>query len=280
MKIGNSEDLSNYMSRLSQSTQSQRTQNAISTDGMSPYLSGQSSGDTLEISDQAYDSLSGGMPGQMMPPDHRQALSGLVDDGTLTGDQAAAVVSAMRSGDADTAEGSNPLKATLDSLVSAGTLTSDQADAIADALAPPEPPQDETEFGGYSGDSDSLFGSGTTTDGASSAVQDMPPPPPPMELGRSMGPGGAGGPISEEETGEEVSDDAVTGSLVSSVTASGGETDETTDLIKDIVNSLLDSGTNPKDSISSLLSLLSSLDSETLKSIYSDLSAADTSSAT
>jgi hypothetical protein len=279
VKIGNTDDIGNYVSKLSQGTQSQRTQNARSTAGIAPYMSGQSSGDTVEISEQAYDSLSGDMAGHRMMPGHAQALSGLVEDGTLTSDQAAAVVSAIGSEDIDISEGINPLKAALDSLVSAGTLTSDQADSIAGALAPPEPPQDETDFNQYSG-FDSLFDSGTTTDGTSSStVQDMPPPPPPpMGLGRSMGPGGAGGTESEEETDEDDTVASVTSGAVSSVSALD-DSDETTGLIKDIVNTLLDNGTTSKDSISSLLSLLNSLDADTLKSIYSTISGASSTAA-
>lgn len=261
MKIGNTDDIGSYLNRLTQGTQNQRTQQNRTAGNNSSFMPGMSamiSGDSYEISGQAYDSVSGGGLGNMMPPpDPSRALSGLVEDGTLTSAQAAAVSQAMQSSSADITEGSNPLQSTLDDLVSDGTLTSDQANSIASAMAPLQK-QEETETGSQT---DSDMGGMT------------PPPPPPMGMGMSMG--GPGGADSSDAALKDSSTDSSTASSVmesSSTSSASTDSDEKTDLIKDIVNNLLSSGRTSKDYLSALLGFLGSLDTDTLSSISSDLS--------
>jgi polyhydroxyalkanoate synthesis regulator phasin len=230
MKI--TDNLSSYLSSLLQETQ--KASNSTAAGSSQFTVSGTGSGDMIEISGEAYDSLAAGSSNGRMPPpppsmDASEALSGLVDDGTITDDQAEAITTAIQnavsskssSDSSDTSAGtssagSNPLESLLDGLVSDGTLTEDQATSVGQALTPP-------------------------------------PPPPPMGM---RGPGGAGG----------------SGVQGSTETAAGSTSDENTDLIKNIVNSLLDNGTNSTGSIGSLLQLLNSLDTDTLKTVYADLS--------
>jgi hypothetical protein len=263
LKIGNTDDLSSYLSWFYQGIQKTSGSTASSSaTGNDQTVSGTGSpADTLEISDEAYLSLNGsGAGGRMGPPPPPEmtgdagdsnpitgALDSLVSEGTITDEQAGAIASAiqeaMSGGSApDTADAdagtqsavTNPLESLLGSLVSDGTLTEDQAASAAQALTPP------------------------------------PPPPPPLGMG---GPGDTDGASAEDGSSGEEDAASVSGAAdTSDETSVTDDSDEDTDLIKNIVNSLLSSGTNSKDSISTLLQLLNSLDTETLKTVYADLS--------
>ena len=74
----------------------------------------------------------------------KDALDGLVSDGTITSDQESSIGSALKpqtqSSNVSTTGSTSfedKMKAQLESLVSAGTISSDQLSSIISAIAPP-----------------------------------------------------------------------------------------------------------------------------------------------
>jgi competence protein ComGC len=96
------------------------------------------------------------MDSGMGPGSGADPLASLVSSGTITQDQASSVKSAL---DAGRPEKQNSFVSNaLDSLVSGGTLTQDQADAVQQALKPPNgapPPQQAASSSSSSGSSSS-----------------------------------------------------------------------------------------------------------------------------
>ena len=151
MTIGGTSSTNAYFTRAIQSIQSQNNSSTATTACSS---STTTSGDSVEISDEAYAnynaSKSQGAPPPPPPSDSNSSndlskiLDSLVDDGTITSDQATAIASALappekpneyaETGSSDNSD--NPLKNALDSLVDDGTVTSDQLSAILSAITP------------------------------------------------------------------------------------------------------------------------------------------------
>ena len=148
---------SNYLSTLSQLKSSNSSKVANSTSDSSAFSSIiRQRFDEVNVSSDAYAAYDSSMNGKTS---YENVFESLVNDGTITSDQADAIQTAMSSDQVDISNGSNPLKTVLDGLVSDGTITSDQKDAIATALAP-------------------------TGGGTGGGIQDekpMGPPPPPPE---------------------------------------------------------------------------------------------------
>jgi polyhydroxyalkanoate synthesis regulator phasin len=156
LRIGSTDDISSYLARLYQQTQGTAASSAAYTYSS---LSGiPAFPDTVEISEDAYNSLSSENASAMKPPPPPkdgpdEALRSLVEEGTITSDQASAIKDAIinavdeegasvasdLSGQSEEA-GSNPLETLLLNLVSDGTLSEDQAASVAEALKPPPPP--------------------------------------------------------------------------------------------------------------------------------------------
>lgn len=148
MTIGSTSSANVYYTRAIQSTQGRSKDTTSSTVDSS---SSTNSGDSIEISSEAYAlynaSKSQGAPPPPPPPsssgsgsNFSDILDSLVNDGTITSDQASTIASALApSKKNDESSGSsddnNPLKVAFDNLVSDGTITSDQLSSILSAFA-------------------------------------------------------------------------------------------------------------------------------------------------
>jgi competence protein ComGC len=153
----------NYLAALYQSQSTKATNSSSNSSSVSPIESQRF--DMVEISSDAYNAYANFLNGTTSSPSHSKAFESLVNDGTITSDQASVIKNAMSSDSIDVSDGSNPLKAVLDSLISDGTITSDQEDAIVATLAledsdatsdiqmdkpmgpPPPPPKDSEDDG-------------------------------------------------------------------------------------------------------------------------------------
>lgn len=136
--------------------------------------------DSAEIGGQMF-----GAPGM---GERKDPLEALVNDGTITSDQASAIDNALRSA-MQSGQGPGAGKDPLADLVSAGTITQGQADSVKSTLDASRP--DRKDF--MSNVLDSLVTDGTLTqDQADSVKQAMKPPaPPPSKTGSSEAAGSA-----------------------------------------------------------------------------------------
>lgn len=247
LKIGSTDDMSSYLAKLYQQTQ--RTSTSSMTFANSSLLGNLAYTDTVEISEDAYNSLASGNVSTMKPPPPPrggpdEALQSLVDDGTITSDQASAIKEAIinavdeESSSATSASASlsaessgNPLKTLLNNLVSDGTLSEDQAASVADAMKPP------------------------------------PPPPPQQSAASSAEDSTTGSTDSDDDTSISAANSA--SSLISSLL--GNDADSDSDDIDTILNGLLKYGSSTKEYISTLIDTLSADEDDPLDSLYNNL---------
>ncbi len=129
--------------------------------------------DSYELSDDAMAYLTQSDDGKRANP-----LDQLVDDGTLTEEQAAAIDEALRSGTVGSTD--NPLA----SLIEGGTITQEQADSVKEVLGPPPAQQQEQSQSLLASTLQSLVEDGTLTeeqaDSVTQALTQKAPPPPPQ----------------------------------------------------------------------------------------------------
>ncbi len=149
MTIGSTTSANVYYTKAIQSMQV-RSKDSVSI--TSDSTSSTDSGDSIEISSEAYALYNASKPQGTPPPpppesssgsdsDFSDILDSLVSDGTITSDQATAIASALAPPEkndesSSSSDDNNPLKNALDSLVSDGTITSDQLSSILSAFAP------------------------------------------------------------------------------------------------------------------------------------------------
>lgn len=245
MKIGSTDDISSYLAKL---YQAQGTSTSSTASTTSTLLGNLAYSDTVEISEDAYSYLASESTSAMQPPppppmDHAdEALQSLVDDGTITTEQASAIKDAIisaveaeetaSSSDSteQTANSGNPLESILDSLISDGTLSEEQAASVADALKPP------------------------------------PPPPPPEAAATSDD-----STTESQEVTDETSTSAtgVTSSVLSELLDSSSDLE--TDDIDTILKRLMTYGSSTSEYVSTLIGALGSDEDDPLQALYNNL---------